>query len=186
MAAKKQAKKAAKKPVKAQKNAKPTKGRSAKRAETSTPPPAMEFVAAAAPHVFIKPTEAKAVKVKTSETELVKKTASLKQAEPDVPRIDATYESKNEWRADPRGYFLIKLFPEKKEIGVRWCGYDKKPRMDVYGKDAEAIVQTLVRESTISSLQHAAYLGHELMKAEIALKLNMKYVQDAPLEFSKK
>jgi len=142
---------------------------------------------ASAPHVVqITAAEHKPAKVKTAEAELVKKTASVKRAEPDVPRIDATYESKNEWRADPRGYFLIKIFPEKKEIGVRWCGYDKKPRMDVYGKDAEAIVQTLVRESTISSLQHAAYLGHELMKAETALKLKLEYVQDEPLEFSKK
>ncbi|MFP4558915.1 MAG: DUF4346 domain-containing protein, partial [Archaeoglobaceae archaeon] len=32
-------------------------------------------------------------------------------------------------------------------------------------------------------LDHAAYLGRELKKAEIALKLNKNYVQDSELNF---
>lgn len=102
----------------------------------------------------------------------------------DVPRIEAHYDSRQEWSADPKGYFLIKLFPERKEIGVRWCNYRHEAIKDVYGKSAEAIVQTLVREGLVSRLQHAAYLGHELHKAEVALKLSLKFVQDKPLDFS--
>ncbi|HEX2172228.1 MAG TPA: DUF4346 domain-containing protein, partial [Dehalococcoidia bacterium] len=33
----------------------------------------------------------------------------------------------------------------------------------------------------VSRMQHAAYLGRELAKAETALKYGMKYVQDDPL-----
>lgn len=98
-----------------------------------------------------------------------------------VRRIDATYDSKREWRADPKGYFLIKLFPETGEIGVRYQDYAHEPRLDIYGKDAESIVQTVVREGLLSTLQHAAYLGHELHKAEVALRLGVAFVQDKPL-----
>lgn len=64
--------------------------------------------------------------------------------------------------------------------------YKHEPQIDVYGKDAESIVQTLVREGMVSSPQHAAYLGYELYKAEVALRLGLKYVQDKPLDFQKK
>ena len=101
----------------------------------------------------------------------------------DVPRKEASYDSKKEWSADPKGYFLIRIFPEKQEIGVRCMNYHKEPQLDIYGKDAESIVQTLVREGLISRLQHAAYLGHELHKAEVALQLGKVFVQDTPLTF---
>ncbi len=101
----------------------------------------------------------------------------------DIPRIEAEYDSKKEWSADPKGYFLIRIFPDKQEIGVRYQNYKHEPQLDVYGKDAESIVQTLVRKDLISTMQHAAYLGHELHKAEVALKLGLEFVQDKPLEF---
>jgi tetrahydromethanopterin S-methyltransferase subunit A len=101
----------------------------------------------------------------------------------DPERIDASYDTHKEWSADPKGYFLIKIFPESNELGVRYQSYKHEPIKDIYGKDAESIVQTLVREGLISRLQHAAYLGHELHKAEVALRLGLEFVQDKPLEF---
>ena len=103
-----------------------------------------------------------------------------------VPRIDSYYDSKHEWCADPKGYFLIKVFYEKKEIGIRWQNYKNEPLCDIYGTEAEAMVQTVVREELVSSLQHAAYLGHELHKAEVALKNKLVFVQDKPLDYNKK
>ncbi|MEM4524601.1 MAG: DUF4346 domain-containing protein, partial [Archaeoglobaceae archaeon] len=35
----------------------------------------------------------------------------------------------------------------------------------------------------VSRLDHAAYLGRELMKAEIALRLGKNYIQDRELNF---
>jgi len=63
------------------------------------------------------------------------------------------------------------------------------PRADVVligdsyieGANAEEIYVTLVREKLVSTLEHAAYVGCELMKAEIAMKKNLPYVQDDPL-----
>jgi tetrahydromethanopterin S-methyltransferase subunit A len=109
----------------------------------------------------------------------------MKQQKP-VPRITSHYDSRKEWQKDPQGYFLIKVFYERGRIGIRHCNYRHEPLLDIYGKDAESIVQTAVREGLVTTLQHAAYLGHELQKAETALKLRLEYVQDKPLDYKKK
>jgi dihydropteroate synthase len=103
-----------------------------------------------------------------------------------VKRIKASYESLKEWRKDPKGYFIIKVFYDKGYFGARFHTYDAVPHADIVGTDAEAIVQTIVREKLVTSLQHAAYLGHELHKAEIALKHRLNFVQDSDLDFSRK
>ena len=51
----------------------------------------------------------------------------------------------------------------------------------VTGKTAIEIVNTLIRENYISSLQHSADMGIELCKAELALKYHLKYIQDKDL-----
>jgi|GEM_PF-2043514 len=103
-----------------------------------------------------------------------------------VKKVTAKYHSLKEWRKDPKGYFIIKVFYDRKCFGARYHTYDAVPHYDIIGKDAEAIVQTIVRERLVTSHQHAAYLGHELHKAEMALKLHLNFVQDSPLDFSKK
>lgn len=110
---------------------------------------------------------------------LIRKDAATK-------RIEASYDSRSEWRQDPAGYFIIKVFYDDGYFGARFCTNDHVPKMDIVGKDAEAIVQTIVREKLVTSLQHAAYLGHELHKAEVALALKLEFVQDKELDFSKR
>ena len=53
---------------------------------------------------------------------------------------------------------------------------------EITGKTAIEIVNTLIRKNYISSLQHAADMGIELHKAELALKYNLQYIQDKNLE----
>ena len=55
----------------------------------------------------------------------------------------------------------------------------------VKGKTAIEIVNTLIREKFISTLQHAADMGIELHKAELSLKHNFKYIQDKDLIIDK-
>ena len=55
----------------------------------------------------------------------------------------------------------------------------------ITGKNATNIFNTIIREGLISSQQHAAYLGKELYKAEIAINYNLNYVQDKELRFKK-
>lgn len=100
-------------------------------------------------------------------------------------QIIPNYNSKEEWRMDPKGYFIIKVFYKENKLGVRHYTPDHKPTNEIYGEDAYKIIMTIIREDLVSSMQHAAYLGHELHRAEIALKQKLEYIQDKNLDFSK-
>ena len=102
---------------------------------------------------------------------------------PDVEKIKASYDTWTEWKQDPIGYFLIKVEHDKKQIVVGFCKEGNVVEKIISGDDGEAIYNTILHEELVTSLQHAAYLGYELQKAEIALKLGLRYAQDASLEF---
>lgn len=86
--------------------------------------------------------------------------------------------SESEWVMDPNGYFLIKADKDKKEIQVAFCTPNNKIVKEVHGKTAKEIAYTILRENLVSRLDHAAYLGAELTKAEYSLKRKEKYIQD--------
>ena len=56
---------------------------------------------------------------------------------------------------------------------------------EITGKTAIEIVNTLIKEEFISSLQHAADMGIELNKAEISLNYDLEYIQDKDLAINK-
>ena len=97
--------------------------------------------------------------------------------------IEAKYDRLKDWKMDPKGYFLIKV---DKEAGLIRAGYctvpDNRMRAEIVGRTALEIVNTIIREGMVSSLQHAADLGIEIFKAELALKNNLEYVQDGELK----
>ena len=95
--------------------------------------------------------------------------------------LRAHYVSMKEWRADPKGYFTIKPFPKEQLLRVRFCNYRHEILITLEGKSAEELYNTIVREGLVSKLEHAAYLGSELQKAELAMKYDLEYVQDSPL-----
>ena len=103
-------------------------------------------------------------------------------------RITAKYHKIKDWVMDPKGYFLIAIDREKKLLRVGYCKFTKLGNnpvnemvAEVVGESAIEIVNTLIREKYISSLQHAGDMGIELCKAELALKNNLNYVQDKDL-----
>ena len=103
-------------------------------------------------------------------------------------RIIAKYDKIKDWVMDPKGYFLIGIDRENSLLRVGYCKFKKlgnNPINDmvaeVSGKTAIEIINTLINEKYISSLQHAGDMGIELCKAEIALKNNLKYIQDKDL-----
>ncbi len=103
-------------------------------------------------------------------------------------RITAKYHKIKDWVMDPTGYFLIAIDKENKLLRVGYCKFSKlgnNPKNDmvaeIVGTTAIEIVNTLIKEKYISSLQHAADMGIELCKAELALKNNLNYVQDKDL-----
>ena len=103
--------------------------------------------------------------------------------------ISAKYNKIADWVMDPKGYFLIKIDKNSKLIRVGYCIFSKLGNdpihdmiIEVTGRNAIEIVNTLIKKEFISSLQHAADMGIELHKAELALKYNLEYVQDKDLE----
>ena len=103
-------------------------------------------------------------------------------------RIVAKYHKIKDWRMDPKGYFLIEVDRKKKIIQVGYCKFTRlgnSPVNDmvaiIKGRTAIEIVNTLIREQFISTLQHAADMGIELHKAELSLKYDFKYIQDKDL-----
>ena len=103
--------------------------------------------------------------------------------------ITAKYHKIHDWVIDPSGYFLIDIDRENNLLKVGYCKFnqlDKSQINDmvaiVSGKTAIEIVNTLIREKYISSLQHAGDMGIELCKAELALKHNLEYTQDKELK----
>ena len=103
-------------------------------------------------------------------------------------KINAKYDKIKDWKMDPKGYFLIEVDKKKKIIQVGYCKFTRlgnSPVNDmvaiINGKTAIEIVNTLIREKFISTLQHAADMGIELHKAELSLKYNFKYIQDKDL-----
>jgi len=53
-----------------------------------------------------------------------------------------------------------------------------KPSLIIKGKSAEQVYGQIVASGLVSRLDHAAYLGGELAKAEIALSTGKEYIQD--------
>ena len=104
-------------------------------------------------------------------------------------RIIAKYHRIKDWKMDQKGYFLIAVDKKKQIIRVGYCKFTmlgSSPVNDmiaeIKGKTAIEIVNTLIREKFISTLQHAADMGIELHKAELSLKYDFKYIQDKSLE----
>ena len=103
-----------------------------------------------------------------------------------VQVIKAAYDDRVEWTQDPKGYFTIKPFYKEKKIACRFYTNDHKRRYLIYGNNAREIYNTIVRMNLISRSEHAAYLGKELMKAEIAMKNKLHFNQDEELDLKKK
>jgi dihydropteroate synthase-like protein len=84
---------------------------------------------------------------------------------------------------DPQGVFRITVDRDAETIVALHFTKEEtaKPKSIVKGKTAEAIYTKIVEMGLVTRLDHAAYLGGELAKAEVALKTGKDYVQDNPL-----
>lgn len=94
----------------------------------------------------------------------------------EVPIIQAEQPAKVEM--DRAGYFVILPQPDKQTIVVEHYSYDNTLQRVIDGKDARSIYWTIIRNDWVTQLSHAAYLGKELAKAELSIKIGVKYTQD--------
>jgi dihydropteroate synthase-like protein len=86
------------------------------------------------------------------------------------------------FKPDKSGWFKIQIDREEnKIIAIHYLIGEQTPNMIIKGETAEEVYQTINRNELISKLDHAAYLGVELTKAEIALNTGRGYLQDSSL-----
>lgn len=78
---------------------------------------------------------------------------------------------------DKAGYFRISI----NERGIAAEHYNSKDELlrIIEGSGARSICLTLIRNGWVSKLDHAAYLGRELTRAELALRNGSEFIQDA-------
>lgn len=79
---------------------------------------------------------------------------------------------------DPAGYFVV--FPEQRRKTLILEHYSNQGVLDAVfeGDSPAALASTVIQKKLISRLDHAAYLGGELARAERALEKSEPYVQD--------
>ncbi len=84
---------------------------------------------------------------------------------------------------DPCGVFRVMVDRDAEELVVmHYANADaKEPSCAIRGVDTQAVMAEVLRLGLVSRLDHAAYLGGELAKAEVALRVGRDYVQDAAL-----
>ncbi len=84
------------------------------------------------------------------------------------------------WHLDPAGSFRIEVTDEEIREGKLHSGKitARHKNISIAGANAKEVFDTIIRLNLVSSLEHAAYLGRELMKAEFALKFKRSYSQD--------
>jgi len=79
---------------------------------------------------------------------------------------------------DKAGYFVVTPLADRQVINVEHYAYDDTLLHVVEGTSARALCLTIIANRWVSELSHAAYLGKELARAELALQQGFKYVQD--------
>jgi tetrahydromethanopterin S-methyltransferase subunit A len=107
------------------------------------------------------------------------KAATRKDALAAIEHITA--KAPKQLRFDRAGFFIVLPQPQK---GLIICEhYENNGRLAhvIEGRQAALIASTVVERGFVTQLDHAAYLGRELAKAEAALSDGIMYEQDAAL-----
>ncbi len=79
---------------------------------------------------------------------------------------------------DRADYFVILLLRDQGLLHVEHYAYDDTLLRVIEETTARALYATIIKAGWVSELSHAAYLGKELAKAELALQYRFNYVQD--------
>jgi len=87
--------------------------------------------------------------------------------------------------SDPAGYFVVYADPHRELLCLEHYGNNGVLTTVVEGRTAAELYMAAIDRSLISRLDHAAYLGRELARAEHALSSGQRYVQDAAPELKR-
>ncbi len=81
---------------------------------------------------------------------------------------------------DPSGFFRIFIDSQIQKVIVSHYENtieNSTPTRSFFGETAESLYKEIINAQIISRFDHAAYLGKELQRAEIALKYGTEYIQ---------
>ena len=98
--------------------------------------------------------------------------------------ISKPFDGYKDWKQDDGCYVLIRIYLDTHEIGVAVCDYKHTILKEFRGKRAQDIYFNLFKfdeenkKGWFKRLDHAAYLGKELKKAEICMALGLEYTQE--------
>ncbi len=97
-----------------------------------------------------------------------------------MPAAPTEAKAREKWHLDPAGCFRIDITEGEIREGKYRPGKILVRNKDrsITGATAKEMLDTIIELGLVSRLDHAAYLGRELMKAELALKFNRSYSQD--------
>jgi tetrahydromethanopterin S-methyltransferase subunit A len=107
------------------------------------------------------------------------------EAQEEVRETRAEVHPITEWVKDSEGFFTIYPNAEREEIVAEHHDNEGKIKNRIFGKSAEDIYHHIIKSNLVSRYDHAAYLGRELVKAELAMRNQMDYEQDADLKIMK-
>jgi len=94
------------------------------------------------------------------------------------------YDDYKDHRNDDGCYTLIKIYWDTHEIGVAVCDYKHVIQKEFRGKRAQDLYVAIFKyneqhkRNWFKVLDHAAYIGKELKKAELALAMGFEYIQE--------
>lgn len=100
-----------------------------------------------------------------------------RKGSPGIERVIAATQITYEPKVDKAGGFAIRTDGAK--IVVEHYNSKSELIRVIEGENARDLCITLIRNGWVSKLDHAAYLGRELMRAEWAVQAGRPYVQDA-------
>ncbi|MEK6887609.1 MAG: hypothetical protein AABX14_01555 [Candidatus Aenigmatarchaeota archaeon] len=85
-------------------------------------------------------------------------------------------------KLDPVGYFLIRINNGKLEVG--FCGYKDVNiiKKTWIGSKPQDVYRQIIEDMPKLAKDHCAYLGKELTRAWICMKMDVKYIQDGKMD----
>ena len=99
----------------------------------------------------------------------------------DVESVECWHKESLDYKADPAGFFVIQVDSEAGRIVLEHYSTDMVLLRRLHGDKALRVYSTIIRNEWVTVIGHAAYLGRELCKAELALQRGWIYEQNKEL-----
>jgi tetrahydromethanopterin S-methyltransferase subunit A len=103
------------------------------------------------------------------------------QRDTTVEQVECWRRESLDYKEDAAGFFVIQADSKLGKIVVEHYSTQFVFQRALHGRDALAVYSTIIRNGWVTNLGHAAYLGRELAKAELALKKGLIYEQNKEL-----